>query len=169
MKSLIIIAAVGKNGVIGNKGKLPWHIPEDLQHFKKVTSGHAIIMGRKTWDSIGKPLPNRRNIVISRDKNLVLDGAEVYQSLEEAIDNAAKTDKTPFVIGGSLIYELAMPLATKMIITEVDYDGEGDSYFPKYDKNRWVKTSSVKGNTNNIEFVTYHRGFPGDSSLDSIF
>src|SRR5690606_16570325 len=126
MKSLIIIAAVGKNGVIGNKGKLPWHIPEDLQHFKKVTSGHAIIMGRKTWDSIGKPLPNRRNIVISRDKNLVLDGAEVYQSLEEAIYNAAKTDKTPFVIGGSLIYELAMPFATKMIITEVDYDGEGD-------------------------------------------
>src|SRR3954469_3389159 len=97
---LVLVLAVARNGVIGKDGKVPWYIPEDLKHFRRVTTGHAVIMGRKTWDEVGKPLPERRNIVISKTPGLKLEGGEVVTTLDEAIARARTTDAEPHVIGG---------------------------------------------------------------------
>lgn len=157
-EALTIIAAVSKNGVIGKDGQLPWHIPEDLAHFKRETMGHAIIMGRKTWEEVGKPLPGRRNIVISRNPRLVLEGAEVTSSLEEAIAMAKTSDPSPFIIGGSKIYEAAIPLATRMLLTEVHREVEGDTWFPEFDRSEWREVARIRGEVaEDIEFVTLER------------
>ncbi len=126
---LALIAAVARNGVIGRDGDLPWHISEDLKHFKKTTDGHAVIMGRKTHESIGRALPNRRNIVVTRSA-AILEGCETAKSLEEAIALARTADDCPFVIGGSSLYEAALPLATELHLTTIDEDVEGDTFFP---------------------------------------
>jgi dihydrofolate reductase len=126
---LAIIVAVAANGVIGRGGKLPWHVSEDLKHFKKTTSGHAIIMGRKTHESIGRALPKRRNIVVTRSASS-FDGCETAGSLAEALALARTTDPCPFVIGGSSLYEEALPLATEIHLTTIDGEVEGDVYFP---------------------------------------
>lgn len=155
--SLTIIAAVAKNGVIGRNGKLPWdRIPEDMRHFRKMTEGHAIIMGRVTWESLGKPLPKRRNIVVTRTQ--FLEGAEAFYSLAYAIQSALTRDMEPIVIGGGKLYEAAIPLATKMIITEVNREAvEGDVRFPDFDRLQWRETERRIGEDPTLQFVTLER------------
>ena len=137
-----IIAAVSKNFVIGYKGKIPWHIPEDLKRFKKITSGHHVIMGRKTFESIGHPLPNRINIILTRNKNYKADGCRVVNSLQEALTKAKiSKDKEVFIIGGEQIYNLALPIADKIYLTQVHHNFKGDSFFPKINTDNWKEIS----------------------------
>ncbi len=154
---LSMVVAVGDNGAIGKDGNVPWRIPEDLKHFKNVTMGHAIIMGRKTWDEVGKPLPGRRNLVVTRNADLVLEGAEVFTTLEAAIAAARTTDPEPFVIGGSVLYALAMPLATRIYYTEVHRTVEADTFFPPFDRSAWREVERRPGETEGVEFVTLER------------
>ncbi len=156
-KPLVLIVAVADNGAIGKDGKLPWRIPEDLKFFKAQTMGHAIIMGRKTWDEVGKPLPGRRNIVVSRKPGLVLEGAEIAPSLEDAITLARQTDDEPYVIGGATIYAAALPLATKVLLTEVHQRPEADTFFPAFDRSAFRETARRKAETEGVEFVTLER------------
>ena len=155
MNHLSLIVAVSRNGVIGANGKIPWHLPEDLKYFKRTTLGHAVIMGRKTYESIGKPLPGRRNIVITRrgglgfvDLHAVNTSLVVFQSpdassssLEDAIVLARETDPAPFIIGGAAVYAEALPLVDRMYITEVHRDADGDVLFPAFDLSRWNEVS----------------------------
>ena len=128
-----MIAALGKpNRVIGNSNKLLWNIPEDLAHFKKLTIGQTIIMGRKTYESIGRPLPSRTNIIISRNENYTIPGAIVTNSLDLALDKAIKQQCEIFIIGGAQIYQAALPLADKLYLTIIDGSFQGDVYFPDY-------------------------------------
>ena len=154
---LSMVVAVGDNGAIGKDGNVPWRIPEDLKHFKNVTMGHAIIMGRKTWDEVGKPLPGRRNLVVTRNADLVLEGAEVFTTLEAAIAAARTTDPEPFVIGGSVLYALAMPLATRIYYTEVHRTVEADTFVPPFDRSAWREVERRPGETEGVEFVTLER------------
>lgn len=149
-----IIVAVAKNGVIGGDNKLLWHISDDLKRFKAITSGHGIIMGRKTFESLGRVLPNRRNVVISRNVNYVASGAEVAGSLEEAIKLFLPTDET-FIIGGGEIYKQAITSADKIYITEVEQEYKGDTYFPEIDKNIWRET--LRESHDGFSFVEYAR------------
>jgi len=132
----IIIAAVARNRVIGDKGRIPWHIREDFAHFKRTTTGHAVIMGRKTFESIGKPLPGRVNIVLTRNENYTApEGVILKRSLEEAIAYCAETrQEKAFIIGGAKAYEEGMGMADTLIITEINQDPEGDTFFPAIDK-----------------------------------
>jgi dihydrofolate reductase len=130
-----LIAAIGgENRVIGNEGKLPWRIKEDMEHFKETTMGHVVIMGRKTFESIGKPLPKRINIVITRSIDFTHEGVIVAYSFEDALDKAyarAKNKKELFVIGGAEIYKEALPYADKLYLTLINGDFEGDVFFPE--------------------------------------
>jgi len=152
---LAMVVAIGDGGVIGKDGELPWRLPEDLQHFKAMTMGHAIIMGRKTHASIGRPLPGRRNIVVSRTAD-GFDGCELARSLEEAIALARTTDDEPRVIGGAQIYEEALPLATRIFLTEVHRKVDGTAFF-HLDRSGWRETSRRKGESEGVEFVTLER------------
>ncbi len=152
-----MVVAIGDDGAIGKDGKVPWRIPEDLKHFKNVTMGHAIIMGRKTWDEVGKPLPGRRNLVISRQLGLALEGAEVFGTLEDAIAAARTTDPEPHVIGGSTIYAAAMPLATRIYLTEVHRTVDADTFFPPFDRSAWREVERRRAETEGVEFVTLER------------
>lgn len=154
---LAMVVAIGDDGAIGKDGKVPWRIPEDLKHFKNVTMGHAIIMGRKTWDEVGKPLPGRRNLVISRQLGLALEGAEVFGTLEDAIAAARTTDPEPHVIGGSTIYAAAMPLATRIYLTEVHRRVAADTFFPPFDRSAWREIERRRAETEGVEFVTLER------------
>lgn len=127
--SLSLIVAMTQNRVIGDKGKVPWHIPEDLAHFKKITMGHTLIMGRKTFDSIGRPLPGRKNIVLTHNRFTQMPGVSICNSLEDAIEEAGDTET--FVIGGGEIYRIALSLADKIYVTLIEKDIPGDSYFPE--------------------------------------
>ena len=156
-KPLSMVVAIGDNGAIGKDGKVPWRIPEDLKHFKNVTMGHAIIMGRKTWDEVGRPLPGRRNLVVSRQPGLVLEGAEVFASVADAIEAARTTDPEPHVIGGSTIYDAAMPFATRIYLTEVHREVEADTFFPPFDRSVWREVERRPAETEGVEFVTLER------------
>ena len=134
--TLAVIAAVSRNGVIGRARKLPWHLSHDLRRFKEITTGHAIIMGRKTYESIGRPLPNRRSLVITRDPSFRANGVEVVRSLEEALQ-AATGESKRFVIGGAAMFADALPLADELYLTRVHADVEGDVYFPHLDFGEW--------------------------------
>lgn len=157
MKPLAIVVAVAERGVIGNAGGLPWRIPEDLKHFKSVTMNHAMIMGRKTHESIGKALPGRRNIVVSRQLRLEIPGCEVAETFEHALMMARTNDEEPRVIGGASIYALALPIATKIFLTEIHRDVPGDTFFPTFDRSGWTETERRKGETPDVEFVTLER------------
>ncbi|MDR1021922.1 MAG: dihydrofolate reductase [Prevotellaceae bacterium] len=134
--------AAADNGVIGNANRLPWHIPEDLKRFKQLTSGHAVVMGRKTFESIGKPLPNRKNIVISRTMLAgEANGRIAVGSLEEAL-LAAQGSGEIFVIGGDSIYRQAMPLAQRLYVTHVHVDAEGDTFFPEISGEVWEQVAN---------------------------
>jgi dihydrofolate reductase len=156
MDKLVLVVAMSRNGVIGRDGELPWHIPEDLKHFRRVTIGHAIIMGRKTWESIGgRPLPKRQNIVVTRQRDWQADGCEVAHSLEEAVAIARRTDDAPRVVGGAMLYEAALPLATTMMVTEVAQEVEGDTFFPDFERTAWLETERTSGQ--GVSYVTLER------------
>jgi len=158
MRPLCLVFAMSDARVIGKDGGLPWRIPEDLRHFKKVTMGHAVVMGRKTYDSVGKPLPGRRNIIVTRDATLRRDGAEIAPTLEAALDLAYATDEEPRVLGGAQIYALALPIATRMIVTLVHRDVEGDTYFPPIDWSAWEERTRRRAETEpDVEFVELTR------------
>ena len=135
-----IIVAVASNGVIGDKNSLLWHIREDMIHFRTTTSGHPVIMGRKTFDSIGRPLPKRTNVVITRDTNLVIEGCTVVHSLEEAVSMFDSAEEV-FIIGGAQIYAQALPLADRIYLTVVGKEYEGDTSFPAIDYSEWAELS----------------------------
>lgn len=130
-----IIVAVAQNGTIGDKNSLLWHISEDMRFFKRTTSGHPVIMGRKTYDSLGRPLPNRTNVVISRTAEHI-EGCTIARSLEEAIA-LFPAEEEIFIIGGAQIYALALEIADRIYITRVEYDYEGDTSFPEWDESKW--------------------------------
>lgn len=131
-----IIAAMAANRVIGIDNRLPWHLPNDLRHFRLTTTGHAVIMGRRNYESIGKPLRDRTNIVVTRNPRFTAPGCIVAHSLPEAIA-AAGADEEVFVIGGAELYAQALPLARRMYLTLVHADVAGDTYFPQFDWNAW--------------------------------
>ncbi|MBQ5701231.1 MAG: dihydrofolate reductase [Alistipes sp.] len=135
-----IIVAVAKNGVIGDKNSLLWHLREDMVHFRTTTSGHPVVMGRKTYDSIGRPLPKRTNVVISRDTSLAVEGCTVVHSLEEAIALFEPTEEV-FIIGGAQIYAQALPLADRIYLTVIDKEYEGDTSLPEIDYSAWREIS----------------------------
>jgi dihydrofolate reductase len=157
LQPLVLVVAVARNGVMGKGGGLPWRIPEDLRHFKRVTKGHAVIMGRKTWDEVGKPLPERRNIVVTRNESLRLEGAEVVRTLADAIARARETDPEPRVIGGAEIYRLALPLATRIYLTEIDRDVDGDTFFPTFDRALFREVERRAGEEPGVTFLTLDR------------
>lgn len=141
MKTKIsLIVAVAQNGIIGTGGTMPWHITEDFAHFKAVTLGHSVIMGRKTYESIGRPLPRRRNIVITRNAELQIEGCEMATSLEGALA-MCEGEEEVFIIGGGEIYRQAMPLAHKLYITHVGISAEGDTRFPEIYPTMWREVS----------------------------
>lgn len=154
-RPLTLIAAVSRNGVIGRGGQLPWDHAEDRAHFRRETLGHAVIMGRRTWDERGAPLDGRRNIVVSRSRVVSGSGREVVSTLEEAIALAHTTDPEPCVIGGAEIFRLALPLATRMILTEFDFDVEGDTFFPPFDRTEWRTVATRRGDR--ATYRTYER------------
>ena len=159
MKKISIIVAMSENFVIGLKNKLPWHISADLKNFKNITLGNPIIMGRKTYDSIGKPLKDRDNIVISRDNSLKIDGVEVVDSLEKAIFMTAEAPET-FIIGGQQIYQIALPIATHMYVTKVEGNFEGDAYFPDYNQQEWREVGRedlITDDNLKFSFLKYER------------
>ena len=157
MEKLALVVAVARKGVIGSGGTLPWRIPEDLRHFKRVTLGHAVIMGRKTWESIGKPLVDRRNIVVTRNVDLRIPGVEVVPSLEAALALAHEHDEEPRVIGGAELYRLALPLATHIYLTELDREVEGDAFFPDLDRSEWREIERRPGEDPTVSYVTLER------------
>lgn len=137
---LSIIVAVAQNGVIGDKNSLLWHISEDLKYFKSLTSGHPVLMGRKTYESIGRPLPNRTNVVISRQE-IEIPGCRVVHSFEEAI-GLFPADEELFVLGGAQIYAEALPHAGRLYLTRIFHDYEGDTRFPSWSEDEWRLVSS---------------------------
>ena len=146
---------MGLNREIGIDNQLPWHLPKDLKHFKEITSGHPIIMGRKTYESIGKPLPNRTNIVISRKKDWFEEGILIVGSIKEAIKFGQKIDEDIFIIGGGNIFEQTMDIADKLEVTEIKTNIEADTFFPKIDPKIWTKTDEIcheKDEKNNFDF-----------------
>jgi dihydrofolate reductase len=163
MKRLAMIAAVGSNGVIGVDGDLPWRIPADLKHFRRQTLGHSVVMGRKTWDSLGRPLKHRRNIVVTRQIGLKCEGAEVAHSLGDAITLARTDDLEPLIIGGAALYAAAMPQATRMFLTEVDQCPAGDTFFPDFDRGLWIEAS--REDHDGFSFVEWaRRGWTEDEN-----
>jgi dihydrofolate reductase len=155
----VIIAAVARNGVIGNDGRLPWHIPEDMARFKSLTMGHALIMGRATFESIGRPLPGRTTVVLTRRDSWAHDGVDVAGSLEEGLAMVdARGDIDAFIAGGAQVYRSALVGADVLEITEVDANPAGDTWFPDVDWSQWreVWRESHPG----FDFVTYHRSDP---------
>ncbi len=157
---LSIIAAIGKNNELGKGNTLLWHMPADMKHFRETTSGHPVIMGRKTFESIGRPLPNRRNIVITRDINYKAEGVEVMHSLEETIKQA-QSENEVFVIGGAEIYKQAMPFANKLYLTKVDSEAEADAFFPTIgpewqEKSKDVHSADEK-NPHAYTFLVYEK------------
>jgi dihydrofolate reductase len=154
-----LVAAVAANGVIGAEGRLPWRLPEDLRHFKALTLGHPVIMGRKTWESLGQPLPGRENIVVTRSAGYQAPGAHVTASLEAALALCAG-EPVAFVIGGEELYAAALPVADGLVLTEIDRDYAGDARFPDFDRSAWRETQR-KPHTGadglRFDFVLYER------------
>jgi dihydrofolate reductase len=134
---ITLVAAIASNNVIGKENSLPWNIPEDLKRFKQMTSGHTILMGRKTFDSIGRPLPNRQNIVMTKDENFEKEGIKVINDFDEALELIKESNEDIFIIGGSKIYELFEPVANSLAITRILKDFEGDAFFPDINWNLW--------------------------------
>ena len=156
-----IIAAMDRNRLIGNDNELPWHLPADLAHFKKVTLNKPVLMGRKTYESIGRPLPGRENIVLTRAPGLEIEGVTVVNSLQEAIQVCSAVEEL-MVIGGSTLYELVLPMARRMYLSYVDGEFEGDAWFPEFDDTQWDISESVsqqpdEKNRYACRFVTYDR------------
>ena len=160
---LSIIVAKAKNNIIGKDNKLIWHLPEDLKHFKELTTGHSIIMGRKTFESLGRVLPNRKHIIFSQNPDFKVhnENVEVVHSLLQ-IQDLIEGEEEAFVIGGAMIYNLLMPYVTKMYVTEIEKDFQGDAFFPRIDTQVWKEVSREKGmkdenNDFDYDYVVYER------------
>ena len=138
--SLSIVVAMDENRLIGKDNKLPWHLPADLAYFKKITTGKSIVMGRKTYDSIGRPLPNRRNIVISRNSKTLITGCEVLTSIDEVLSTTKDEDEV-MIIGGASLCEQLLPQVSRLYITKIEGKFDGDVYFPEYDESDWRQVS----------------------------
>jgi len=156
-----VVAVLARNRVIGIENRLPWRLPEDLAHFKALTLGHPIVMGRKTFESLGRPLPGRANIVITRNRDYKCDGCVVADSIPAALTLCTDSDEV-FFIGGAELYAQVIPLADRLVLTEVDIDAEGDAWFPEYDYNafREISRESHAALTNDafrFYFVVYAR------------
>jgi dihydrofolate reductase len=139
-RRLTLVAAYAENRVIGDHGRIPWHLPEDFAHFKATTMGGVLVMGRVTYQSIGRPLPGRTTIVVTRSLDWRADGVLVAHSLQEALDLAAGRPGETFVVGGTQIYEQALPRATHQVLTEVAGTPAGDAHYPEFDADEWVET-----------------------------
>lgn len=164
MAELVLIAAMARGRVIGRAGALPWHLPEDLAHFRAATRGHAVVMGRKTWESLParfRPLPGRRNLVVTRNPAWQAEGAEATSSLEAALERVGGADPV-FVIGGAELYATALPLAQTLMLTEIDASIEGDTHFPAFDGLGFVEVArethkAAAPNDFSFAFVSYRR------------
>ena len=141
---LAVIAAVARNGIIGSGNKMPWHIPADLRHFRALTTGHRVVMGRRTWESIGRPLPGRENVIVSRDRSLSIPGCIVVNSFDDALVGSS-LPLPVFCIGGAKLYGEALPHADKFYLTEIDAAFEGDTRMPSIDANDWRECSRELG------------------------
>ena len=155
MSTVTIVAAVAANGVIGRGGALPWHLPDDLRHFKQLTRGHVLVMGRRTFDSIGRPLPHRTTIVVTRQPHWHADGVRTASDVPEALARAAEVDDEVFVVGGQEVFREAMPVADKMVLSRVDTRPDGDTVFPPVDWASWREVSREP--REGFEIVTYDR------------
>ena len=163
MISLELIVALADNFVIGINKEIPWHLSEDLKHFKDLTTGHTIIMGRKTFESLGRVLPNRKHIVFSQNPDFKVndENVEIVHSMLQ-IQEYIENEQENFVIGGAMIYNLLMPYVSKMYVTQIEKDFEGDAFFPRIDENIWEEISREKGikneeNNLDYEYITYIR------------
>lgn len=154
---IYLVAAVASNGIMGRDGQLPWHLPEDLKHFKRLTLGHPVIMGRRTWESLRGPLPGRDNIVVTTQAGYDAPGAAVASSLESALALCAG-ETMAFVIGGSRLFAESLPVAAGLVMTEIHRDYEGDTWFPEYDRSRWRESQRerhVTADGMKFDFVLY--------------
>jgi dihydrofolate reductase len=154
---IYLVVAVASNDVIGRDGKLPWHLPEDLKHFKRLTLGHPVIMGRRTWESLPGALPGRDNIVVTSRAGYEAPGAAVANSLEAALALCAG-ESVAFVIGGSRLFAESLPIASGLVVTEIHRDYEGDTWFPEYDRSRWRESQRerhVAADGTKFDFVLY--------------
>jgi len=154
-----LVAAVAANGTIGAAGQLPWRLPEDLTHFKRVTMGHPVIMGRRTWESLRRPLPDRENIVVSTRRGYEAPGAAVASSLDAALALCAG-EPVAFVIGGTRLFEAALPLASGLVMTEIKRDYAGDAWFPQYDRSQWRESqreAHTAADGTRFDFVLYEK------------
>ncbi len=142
---------MSRNMVIGKNNKLPWKLSADLKRFRKITSGKPVIMGRKTFESIGRPLPNRINIIITRDSNYKAEGCVIANSAADAL-KAAKNHDEIMIIGGEQIFKEFLPIANRMYLTLIDEDFEGDAHFPEYDKNKWKEVSREAHEDNSLKY-----------------
>ncbi|UFH53246.1 dihydrofolate reductase [Spirosoma sp. KNUC1025] len=163
-----LIAAVAQNGIIGRDNDMPWHLPDDFAFFKRKTSHHAIVMGRKSLEALGKPLRNRTSIVITRNPTFKTEGVTLVNSLDKALAEALNVDKQQyqtneiFIIGGAEIYKLALPIATTLYLTEIHQAFEGDTYFPEFNKSEWREVSRIphpadERHAVSFDFVEYER------------
>jgi len=154
-----LVAAVAANGIIGADGKLPWRIPGELQHFKKLTLGHPVIMGRRTWESLKGPLPGRENIVVTRTHGYEAPGAAVANSLAGALAMCLG-EPVAFVIGGTRLFEESLPIAAGMVLTEIQREYEGDTWFPAWDRSQWRESqreAHAAPDGTRFDFVLYER------------
>ena len=142
-RRIVAIAAYADNRVIGDRGRIPWHIPDDFAHFKSLTMGHTLVMGRLTFESIGKPLPGRTTVVITHDRDWRAEGVDVAHSLDEALRVAASYDGDTVIGGGAQVYAAAMPVLTHQVLTEVHLSPEGDTFYPEFDPAEWRETRRV--------------------------
>ncbi len=140
---LSLIAAMSKNNVIGKDNKLLWNMPEDMKHFKKLTTGNTVIMGRKTYESMGKPLPNRRNLIVTRQDGYYAEGCQIFHTLQEAIDDCIGEEES-FIIGGAEIYLQSLPAADRLYLTRIDKEFEGDTRFPDFSLSEWRLTKYIR-------------------------
>jgi dihydrofolate reductase len=155
-----IIVAIARNHAIGKNNKLLWHLPNDLKHFKDVTTGHTVIMGRKTYDSVGKPLPKRRNIIVTRQA-ISIEGCEVVNSIEAALALCANDDEV-FIVGGAEIYKQSLSLTDRIYLTIIDHDFDGDTFFPELNNEEWKETEREnfepdEKNKYSYSFITLER------------
>lgn len=159
---IIIVAALAENRVIGKDNDLVWHLPKDLKHFKSLTLGHPMVMGRKTFESFGKPLPGRTNIIVTRDKNYKVEGCIVVHSLQEGIEKAKELDNDIYIAGGAEIYKQVLPRTDLMYLTHVKARPDGDTFFPEFPKEEWKETAreSFEPDEKHLygfDFVTWER------------
>ena len=163
---LVMIAALAENHVIGLDNKMPWHLPADLKHFKAMTLGKPIIMGRKTWDSLGRPLPGRLNLVVSRQPDLQLEGAETFSSLDDALQRAEAWAREQdadeiMLIGGAQLYIQALERAQRLYLTRIEASPEGDAFFPQFEENQWQRIENqahpASGESPAYRFETWTR------------